>query len=1614
MYIFSFFIYLLIKYISSEYTIIDSEIILNNGGDQVISIPIKNNDFSTLSITSNGFFIKFYSDSSRTLGEFKGTDFQFSGISSDGCQLSQDLAVLVDSGNKKIRIFKISNGEIITNLTLNDFDNDSISLSCSYGNDIFSITLSKSNIGKIFWYNSNSQLGYKEINSIIDNHISCSMFTSYKYTVCFYTNDTYRKNSYFTLYDENFNIKKEGNVNSINMEHQQSTNEQITENYGIISKRLDSDKIMYCELKNLAWYRFQFFCNVGLLNLSVNNQDNIFYLHSSQPDFAVLHSISSNINHCFIGIRSDSIFPTICRYNDSSTNQETILSSISFVTYSNKQFSFFYGEIDTGGTIIVNITSNLNTIINVLQFNDNGIGYLFSDGTNTKLSLYFPKCSSSLSDSLNKYLYTNSQCIPSNTHIDGYYYDSLYHKFIQISTGASNCNRDSLTLKLLCSCNSDNGYYNVPSDYVGDDKCWNKNDINNYYYFDSSSNSFIKCYTGCLICSSGSTCSKCDNPTTLSSTNNYYYPIPPTGTIEKCIDRNSNENGYYFISINKGFGECSNSCKTCSNTSTSPTTLCTECKETYYPKNTALSPNLECVTGTIEKWYYNNSLYMPCYETCKYCTITSMENTTNKCTECLTNYYPLADSSTNNVISPYDCRNTTTKPTNTILVDNEYKYCNKACLTCTAIGTDDIPYCTEEQCSYSYYPMENDYTKCINEDVKNNYYSHYYLYTSDRFSIYKECNESCLTCTGNPKTCINCAVGYKPLYPYSDTKRCFNDSTKSSMFYESNIDGVDVYNICYKNCDTCTKGGDDTDNNCTTCTTGYIENPDKVGQCEIKCEEGEYFYIETLNNYKYTCTNQCPINYPYLDEENSRCYSSCPSTKQYIYEKKCISSCPKGTTFDDSKNCINGENLCLKSSYKIDYSLMEVISETSSMISNYLSFYSEISTHVNLYYQTDSIYKIAIYKKESCLTELAPEIAIPDFSNCLSKIRKSHPEISQNSPLTILLLNIIKTSQTEYKIYNSENGEELSKEPCSGDKIIVTVNMENVENINITEAEYFANLGINVYNFSDPFFNDICFEYTAKNGKDVTLEDRKKNYYQNVSLCESNCELISVNLNSLEANCSCEVKTDFLNNVLDNAFTGEILEVLNDINYGSIKCYKNVFDFSHFKKNIGSYSMIIIFFSQLPFLIIYIKTGLLNVRVNLLDYIKMNPPLKGSNTIDSNRNLIDTESETGKINKNIKIKHPKLKDDNVIITSDFNRGKFQSESYDESNSIDNNNIYNTNLNDELNYMESPEKNIKPQNKLFQIALNDNIDEKSIESNSISKSNEINNSISSNNSSKKKDNSLSINSNESENKENKNLKYKYKSLNIRKIIKKKDNSNDKNNNDDEEEIDDDELNSMELYDALILDKRKFCQFYWQQLQEKQNIINTFFTEHQFESFPIKIIIFFFEIALFFALNAFFYSESYVSDRFYQKKMTFMFFFKNQIYRIVYASICAEIIKFIIEFFANSKKKIELLIKKEKSNDSFRIEVVKVLHSMKRNYLILLIINFLFIIFFWYFLSTFCNVYKNSQLDWLKGSIITFVVIELLPFLFCLFITCLRYLGLKCKMEGAYKLSQCLSD
>ena len=190
------------------------------------------------------------------------------------------------------------------------------------------------------------------------------------------------------------------------------------------------------------------------------------------------------------------------------------------------------------------------------------------------------------------------------------------------------------------------------------------------------------------------------------------------------------------------------------------------------------------------------------------------------------------------------------------------------------------------------------------------------------------------------------------------------------------------------------------------------------------------------------------------------------------------------------------------------------------------------------------------------------------------------------------------------------------------------------------------------------------------------------------------------------------------------------------------------------------------------------------------------------------------------------------------------------------NNIDTNNYNDLDSNkDESKYIDSPDKFIvnNTNKKLVDLVLNDNIEEESI---NVTNSNKNYESISFSDS-LKKDNSNSINLNSSNNSSKNKIKLipAYKTRNLRKIkkIKSKIQKEKKEKEEEEEEeIDDDELNSMELYDALLFDKRSFCEFYWQQIQEKQNIIRTFFNRSPFESFPIKIMIFIFEISLFFSL------------------------------------------------------------------------------------------------------------------------------------------------------------------
>ena len=73
--------------------------------------------------------------------------------------------------------------------------------------------------------------------------------------------------------------------------------------------------------------------------------------------------------------------------------------------------------------------------------------------------------------------------------------------------------------------------------------------------------------------------------------------------------------------------------------------------------------------------------------------------------------------------------------------------------------------------------------------------------------------------------------------------------------------------------------------------------------------------------------------------------------------------------------------------------------------------------------------------------------------------------------------------------------------------------------INLQILKELVNEGIDVFNMSSPFYNDICFQYNSQ--KDIALKDRILEYFPNITLCEEGCDLIGINMTSITTICEC-------------------------------------------------------------------------------------------------------------------------------------------------------------------------------------------------------------------------------------------------------------------------------------------------------------------------------------------------------------------------------------------------------------------------------------------------------------------------------------------------------------
>jgi hypothetical protein len=603
-----------------------------------------------------------------------------------------------------------------------------------------------------------------------------------------------------------------------------------------------------------------------------------------------------------------------------------------------------------------------------------------------------------------------------------------------------------------------------------------------------------------------------------------------------------------------------------------------------------------------------------------------------------------------------------------------------------------------------------------------------------------------------------------------------------------------------------------------------------------------------------------------------------------------------------------------------------------------------------------------------------------DFSACEEILRNEY-KLSQDEILTILQIEINKmndkalTNQVEYALYN-EIRQKLDLSYCNNVDIKITYDIKNDSLLNKTMISYFSDLGIDIFNNKDSFFNDLCHPFSISNS-DIILKDRLSDLYQNYSLCDDGCEYDIINIQNMSVTCTCQIKTEIKTEVSQLNFGTIVQSTFKDSNIGVIRCYNLVFNI---KNKLHNYGFLVFLFFIIIHIICFVCYFIVGIKLITSFVFK----------------------EMQKNHYNARINNPIKKKKIKIL-------KMKNKIEDISNSVINEHNSRVIINEgkEIKKKKSANKKNKKNKKkskkhspiiIFNCKYNNNYykcnNNKTVNDKSKKNLTKIKFGITKLNKEGKFPgyyNLIQINANNS-------LKNKPpKSLYI--------------------------LDNYSYEEAIKYETRDFWRIYFIFLLSKENILNTFFFKSPLESQQIRISIFILNYSCDFALNALFYFNEKISDKYhYEGDSLYLFTFVNNVTIYIFSIVVSYSLVKSLNLLTNSKEAIKALFREEeqkmRKNKNYKVDpnkkkiivksLLKIFRVMKIKILIYIIIEFLMVSFFLYFITAFCEVYKNTQILLLYDSFISFLIS--IPFeLLISFIESLIYvISIKVNIKFLYSL------
>ena len=221
----------------------------------------------------------------------------------------------------------------------------------------------------------------------------------------------------------------------------------------------------------------------------------------------------------------------------------------------------------------------------------------------------------------------------------------------------------------------------------------------------------------------------------------------------------------------------------------------------------------------------------------------------------------------------------------------------------------------------------------------------------------------------------------------------------------------------------------------------------------------------------------------------------------------------------------------------------------------------------------------------------------------------------------------------------------------------------------------------------------------------------------------------------------------------------------------------------------------------------------------------------------------------------------------------------------------------------------------------------------------------------------------------------------------------------------------EINLLEYNLALKYDKRTFCQYYNALLKLKHDLIFSFFNNEDYNPKIIKIDLFFIKFTIDLVVNALFFDDNTMHKIYVNKGK---YDLEYQIPIAIYSSLISIVLSTPLTLLGLSSEKI-IQFKQNHIIEGIEKRKDDLIFCLKMRFALFFITSFIFLLFFWYYITMFCIIYKNTQYHLLKDTLISFGLSLLFPFGIFLLPGLFRILSLSNpnnKQECLYKFSKIL--